>query len=63
MAKDEINEALDSLESKKKICSSCGKEILRGQFYIRDIITNELFCSECDDGQPPIKGDNLFSID
>jgi len=47
----------------KKICSFCSKEILPGQYYVRDLISNQNFCSNCDDGQAPIKGDTLVSID
>ncbi len=62
MAKDEIKDESMDLDIKKK-CSICNKEILQGQFYVRDIITNDIVCSNCDDGHVPIKGDNLVSID
>lgn len=63
MAKDEIKEEIVGLDTHKKECSICNREILPGQFYVRDILTNELICSNCDEGQPPIEGDNLISID
>jgi len=47
----------------KKYCSACHKKLLPGQYYIRDVISNEITCSNCDDGQAPIKGDILISID
>ncbi len=64
MAKDEINEDITNIEDfQKKHCSTCHKKILPGQYYIRDVISNEITCSNCDDGQAPIKGDILISID
>ena len=63
MAKDEIKDRIIDLDIKKKKCSICRKEILPGQFYVRDIITNDIVCSNCDDGHVPIKGDNLVFID
>jgi len=64
MAKDEINGDITNIEDfQKKYCSACHKKILPGQYYIRDVISNEITCSNCDDGQAPIKGDILISID
>jgi len=63
MAKDEIEDGIIVMDITKKSCSICNKEIIPGQFYVRDIITNDIICSECDDGKVPIKGDNLVSID
>ncbi len=63
MAKDDIKEIITNSDFKKKICSICNKEILPGRAFIRDILSNEIICSDCDDGQAPIKGDNLISID
>ena len=64
MAKDKIKEDISKINNfQKKKCSICHKEISPGQYYIRDIISNETICSNCDDGQAPIKGDILVSID
>ena len=64
MAKDEINGNITKINNlQKKICSICHKEISPGQYYIRDIISSEVFCSNCDDGQAPIRGDILLSLD
>ncbi|HUX99388.1 MAG TPA: hypothetical protein VMV49_07525 [Candidatus Deferrimicrobium sp.] len=63
MTKDEIKNGIIDLDIKKKKCSICNTAILPGQFYTRDIVTNDIICSNCDDGQVPIKGDNLISID
>jgi len=64
MAKDEINgDLIKNNGIQKIICSICHKEILPGQYYIRDIVSSEIICSNCDDGQPPIKGDILLSLD
>lgn len=64
MAKDETKEDIAEVkEDQKKICSNCKKEILPGQFYIRDLISDEIIYSNCDEGQAPIKVDPLFSID
>jgi len=62
MAKDEINGKITK-NLQKKICSICHKEISPGQYYIRDILSSEFICSNCDGGQVPIKGDTLLSID
>lgn len=64
MARDKINGKMTDIDSVQiKHCSTCHEEILPGQFYVRDIISNEITCSNCDDGQAPIKGDVLISID
>ena len=64
MAKDKVSKETTKMDDlQKKSCSLCSKEILPGQYYIRDIISNQIICSNCDDGQAPIKGDNLVSID
>ena len=64
MAKDKINENITNINNlKKRICSICHKEIPPGQFYIRDIISDVFICSSCDDGQAPVKGDILLSLD
>ena len=64
MARNETKEEISEVEEiRKKICSICKKDVPQGQYYIRDITSNEIICSNCDDGQAPIKGDILFSID
>jgi len=64
MAKDDINGKLAKINNIQKIiCSICHKEISSGQYYIRDIVSSEIICSNCDDGQAPIKGDILLSLD
>lgn len=63
MAKNDYKEIITNSDFKKKVCSICNKEILPGRAFIRDIISNKIYCSDCDDCQAPIKGDNLISID
>jgi len=64
MARDVTKKEIAGVEEdQKKVCSICKKLIIPGTFYIRDFISNTIFCSNCDEGQAPIKGDILFSID
>jgi hypothetical protein len=46
----------------KKIFSFCSKEILSGQYYVRDLISNQLINSNWDDGQAQIKRNTLAYI-
>ena len=47
----------------KKACSKCNKEINKGEFFIRSVLSGEIICSTCDDNRVIIKGENFFSID
>jgi len=64
MEKDDIDEkALDLIKLQEKFCSKCKRVILPGEYYIEDILSNVITCSDCDDNRILIKGDNFFSID
>ncbi len=41
-------------------CSKCNKEISKGEPYIKLIITEEIFCSECDEGL--FEGNNFVAL-
>lgn len=46
----------------QKICSKCKKPIPVGEPYVEGVLTDEIICSDCDEGLL-VKGDLLFSID
>ena len=46
--------------SKKISCSKCKKEISNGEPYTKLILTEEIFCSECDEGL--FEGDNFVAV-
>ena len=64
MAKDDIKKDTSSfVEKQEKVCSICKRSILPGEYYVEDILSDEITCSECDDNRILVKGDNFFSID
>ena len=64
MEKNEIKKHASDLEKKEeKTCSRCKRVIQPGEYYVEDILTDEITCSECDDNRILTKGEAFFSID
>ncbi len=64
MEKDEIKKHTTSLDKKEeKTCSKCKRVIQPGEYYVEDILSDKITCSECDDNRILIKGEAFFSID
>ncbi len=64
MEKDEIKkDAINLDKPEEKVCSKCKRVIQPGEYYVVDILSNEITCSECDDNRILVKGENFFSID
>ncbi|MHA1490092.1 MAG: hypothetical protein ACTSRI_10605 [Promethearchaeota archaeon] len=64
MEKDEIKKHATSLDKKEeKICSKCKRIIQLGEYYVEDILSDKITCSECDDNRILVKGEAFFSID
>ncbi len=64
MEKDDIKKETLSLDKRQeKACSKCKRVILPGEYYVEDILSDEITCSECDDNRVLLKGETFFSID
>ncbi|TFF94574.1 MAG: hypothetical protein EU544_04315 [Promethearchaeota archaeon] len=64
MEKDEIKKRTTEIDrNEEKICSKCKRAIQPGEYYIEDILTDEITCSDCDDKRILVKGEAFFSID
>ncbi len=64
MEKDDVKKGTSSLDKKQeKECSKCKRVIFPGEYYVEDIISDEITCSECDDNRILVKGEIFFSID
>ena len=64
MEKDEIKKHATSLDKKEeKTCSKYKRVIQPGEYYVEDILSDKITCSECDDNRILIKGEAFFSID
>ena len=64
MQKDEIEKHTTDLDRKEvKVCSKCKRVIQPGEYYVEDILSDEITCSECDDNRILVKGEAFFSID
>jgi hypothetical protein len=64
MQKDEIEKHTTDLDKKEeKVCSKCKRVIQPGEYYVEDILSDEITCSECDDNRILVKGEAFFSID
>ena len=64
MEKDEIEKNNADLQNKEiKICSKCKRAIQPGDYYVEDLLTDNITCSECDDNRILVKGENFFSIE
>lgn len=64
MEKDDIKKDTTNADKKEeKICLKCKRVIQPGEYYVEDILTNKITCSECDDNRILVKGEAFFSID
>ena len=64
MEKDEIKEHTTEMDKKKEqTCSKCKKVIQPGEYYVEDVLSDKITCSECDDNRILVKGETFFSID
>ena len=64
MQKDEIGKHVTDLDKNEvKVCSKCKRIIQPGEYYVEDILSDEITCSECDDNRILVKGEAFFSID
>lgn len=64
MQKDEIEKHTTDLDKEDvKVCSKCKRVIQPGEYYVEDILSDEITCSECDDNRILVKGEAFFSID
>ncbi|MHA1380773.1 MAG: hypothetical protein ACTSRG_20595 [Candidatus Helarchaeota archaeon] len=64
MQKDESKKHTTDLDRKEaKVCSKCKKIIQPGEYFVEDILSDKITCSECDDNRILVKGEAFFSID
>lgn len=59
--KEHLEHSIKNLNEDIIFCSKCHREIPRGETYTKLILSNQILCSECDEGL--FEGDNLLGLD
>lgn len=64
MEKDELKKDLGrATQDLEFTCSKCHRVISRGEYYVRDILTKEITCMDCDDNRIYVNNENFMAID